>query len=279
VTPVELDPKILTSFNSACYGRADMNRGLAALAIVLMAAAGCATRGSVRQTNADLTALRSEVTDLRQAQELSTRELGRTVVEMRALGDRMTALQASLRETTTEAARLRARAETAEQELRETKAAVASLQSPPAPSAATAPADRLLRVQPQRAGDAEQVYDAAMTTFRAREHGQAVLDLLDFIAKYPKHPLAPNAQYWIGEAYYAQRDYRQALVEFRRVLEMAPASPKAADALLKVGLCQSSLREHGPAQQTWQRVVRDYSGSEAAAKARTLLRQRSARRS
>ncbi len=70
----------------------------------------------------------------------------------------------------------------------------------------------------------------------AREHGQAVLDFLDFIAKYPKHPLVANAQYWIGEAYYVQRDYRQALVEFQKVLESAPGSAKAGDALLKIGL-------------------------------------------
>jgi len=107
---------------------------------------------------------------------------------------------------------------------------------------------------------------------------QAVLDLLDFIAKNPKHPLAPNAQYWIGEAYYVQRDYRQALVEFQRVIEMAPGSPKAADALLKMGLAHTHLRENSRAQQAWQRVVRDYPASESAGKARALLRAHAARR-
>ena len=43
-------------------------------------------------------------------------------------------------------------------------------------------------------------YAGALTTFRAREHGQAVLDFLDFIAKYRRHALAGNAQYRIGEA-------------------------------------------------------------------------------
>src|SRR2546422_7060560 len=39
------------------------------------------------------------------------------------------------------------------------------------------------------------------------------------LARYPKHPLAGNAQYWIGEAYYVQHDYPQALVEFQKVLD------------------------------------------------------------
>src|SRR5437016_723323 len=57
---------------------------------------------------------------------------------------------------------------------------------PPAP-----PAARPLR-EPQeaRATGAEKAYAAAMATFRAREHGQAVLDLLDFLSRYPPPPRA-----------------------------------------------------------------------------------------
>ena len=64
------------------------------------------------------------------------------------------------------------------------------------------------RLQATEEGDepAEQAYAAALNAFRAREHGQAVLDFLDFIAKYPDHALAPSAQYWIGEAYYPRSD-------------------------------------------------------------------------
>src|SRR5207245_1999698 len=130
--------------------------------------------------------------------------------------------------------------DTAEQELREARTLIA----PAPPAGAPAPAPPPPRPDTLRPDGAEEAYNAALALFRAREHGQAVLDLLDFIAKYPRHLLAPNAQYWIGEAYYVQRDYRQALVEFQRVIDMAPASPKAADALLKMGLSYTNLREN-----------------------------------
>ena len=123
----------------------------------------------------------------------------------------------------------------------------------------------------RRIATPEQVYSAALATFRAREHGQAVLDFLDFIAKYPKHPLVANALYWIGEAYYVQHDYRQAQLEFQKVLDVAPGSPKAADALLKIGYCQLNLRDTSRARATWQRVVQEFPKSEAATKARSLL--------
>src|SRR5438445_105811 len=111
----------------------------------------------------------------------------------------------------------------------------------PAPAVGTpAPRARPRAAQTPPALAPEQVYNTALQTFRSREHGQAVLDFLDFIAKYPRRPLAANAQYWIGEAYYAQRDYRQALVEFQKVFEYGPA--KAPDALVKMGLCWVKLR-------------------------------------
>ena len=98
----------------------------------------------------------------------------------------------------------------------------------------------------------------------------------DFVTRYPKHRLASNAQYWIGEAYYLQHDYRQALVEFQKVLDLGLG--KMPEALVKIGLCHLSLRDANRARQTWQRIVREYPQSESAATARTLLRNHAAAR-
>jgi tol-pal system protein YbgF len=94
------------------------------------------------------------------------------------------------------------------------------------------------------------------------------------VTKHPSHALAPSAQYWIGEAYYLQHDYRQALTEFQTVLDWGPTSPKAAEALLKVGLCYSHLREGTRAQEVWRRVLREFPDSPSADQARTLLARR-----
>lgn len=160
------------------------------------------------------------------------------------------------------------------------------LTAPPAPNVARAPAPAPApappssatpsKLAPKAGGNPEQEYAAALATFRAREHGQAVLDFIDFMAKYPKHPLAGNAQYWIGEAYWAQRDYRQALVEFEKVFERGPG--KAPDALLKIGLCYLRLSDVPRAQQAWQRVVNEYPKSESAVMARSLISTHSSAR-
>jgi tol-pal system protein YbgF len=146
------------------------------------------------------------------------------------------------------------------------------------PSPAVPPGPTVAPAKPgtKSGGTPEQEYAAALATYRAREHGQAVIDFIDFIAKYPKHPLAGNAQYWIGEAYWAQRDYRQALVEFEKVFDHGPA--KAPDALLKIGLCYLRLSDVPRAQRAWQRVVNEYPKSEPAALARSLIATHSAAR-
>jgi tol-pal system protein YbgF len=242
-----------------------MARALVALAAVALLASGCASRASLRQTQEDVLALRL-------AHEAALRDLASTAAQVRALDGRNVELEARLQQQSGEAAQLRARLEAAEQELNQAKAQLASQ----AAAIGTEPLPRRSgAVQPD---DAQRGFDIAMANFRAREHGQAVLDFLDFIARYPSHPLAPSAQYWIGEAYYVQRDYRQALVEFQRAVDMAPSSSTAADALLKIGLAHTNLRENSRAQHAWQRIVQDYPATESAGKARALLREHAARR-
>jgi tol-pal system protein YbgF len=228
--------------------------------------------------------------ELRQAHEATTHQLARVVAENRTLQARSAEMETALKNGREEVGRLRARVEAAEADAHAAKALAtpppaappvtpAAPPSPgpsapprPTPAAPLAPRPQRPREPVARAQTPEQAYAAALSTFRAREHGQAVLDFLDFMAKYPGHALVANAQYWIGEAYYVQRDYRQAMAEFQKVPRIAPASAKAADALLKIGLCQRNLRDEARARQTWQRVVHEFPQSEAAVKAHAFLR-------
>jgi len=249
-------------------------RAVVAMVAVLVAT-GCASRGSVQRAVDDIDTLRAEVADLRQAQDGIAAEVTQRLDELRALDARATTLETGIRQSSDEITRLRARVETTEEELRQART-LASV-PPRAPAPAIAP-ERAPRSVPSVDAAAEQLYSAAFSAFRSREYGQAVLDFLDFIAKFPRHPLAANAQYWIAEAYYVQRDYRQAITEFRKVAETYPASSKAADALIKVGLCYNNLRDPTRARQTWQRVMTRYPSTEAAAIAKTLMRGRSSSR-
>jgi tol-pal system protein YbgF len=266
----------LTSFFVACYGRRDMRAVAGALALVVLAT-GCASRASVRDVATRTELLRGEVASLRQAQQDAAREEAQARADLKALEERVRDLAAAVTTSSEELAQLRARLAAAEDQLRSVRAELTAKAEPaPAPPSEkpTSPVEKPAPpvAAPSRPGGPEAMYSAALATFRAREHGQAVLEFLDFLARYPQHPLAANAQYWIGEAYYAQRDYRQALVEFQKVLEHPNVNGKWADALLKIGMCYDLLRETAQARQTWQRLVAEFPSSPAAGRARALLR-------
>ena len=214
------------------------------------------------------------------------------LAELRSLDARSAETQQTLRDAASEVVRLRTRVEATEDELRQSR----TVQSPratavaPPPMATPAPAPiaraPVVAAPPvasptspgpdalrePREETAEQAFATALKTFRAREHGQAVLEFLDFVTKYPKHGLVPRAQFWVGESYYVQRDYPQALLEFKRVLELDPGALAAADAWLRIGMCHANLHQAAPATAAWQRVVREYPRTEAAGKARSFLR-------
>jgi tol-pal system protein YbgF len=70
----------------------------------------------------------------------------------------------------------------------------------------------------------------------------------DFLNRYPKDELAANAQYWLGETYYAEKKWNDAIVEFQKVLKEHKGSEKVPDALVKIGMsfqaqgdCQNAL--------------------------------------
>ena len=51
----------------------------------------------------------------------------------------------------------------------------------------------------------------------------------------------PNIQYWLGEVFYAQKDFSQAVIEFGEGLKKYPDSIKGPDNMLKLGLSFSNL--------------------------------------
>ena len=63
----------------------------------------------------------------------------------------------------------------------------------------------------------------------------AIVGFRTYIQNYPKTSLIPNAQYWLGESYYSQKNYAQAVEEFDIVIREYPDNPKVPSALFKQG--------------------------------------------
>ena len=114
-------------------------------------------------------------------------------------------------------------------------------------------------------------YRAAVELVKAGKTDDAVAALRAFLKAYPRNDYADNAQYWLGEAFYAQKDYQHALIEFRATIETYPRGNKVPDALLKVGYCYQALGQAEKAKAVLEQVVNLYPKTEPAALASKRL--------
>ena len=85
-------------------------------------------------------------------------------------------------------------------------------------------------------------YENAIKLLWASKYEEAKKELLELKEFEPKD-LMPNIQYWLGEVYYAQQDFKQAVVEFGEGLEKYPESIKGPDSMLKLGLSFSNMKQ------------------------------------
>jgi tol-pal system protein YbgF len=122
-------------------------------------------------------------------------------------------------------------------------------------------------------GGEQGAYDAAFSALKGADYPKAISGFKGFVASYPQSPLASNAQYWLGEAYYVTRDYPNAITAFQTVTAQWPDSRKAPDALVKIGFTQAALGRNGDAKVTLESVLQRYPGTEAAQLATERLKR------
>lgn len=94
-----------------------------------------------------------------------------------------------------------------------------------------------------------------------------------FLANYPQHELAANAQYWLAEALYAQKDFEGASQEFMKVLKQYKDSPKSSGAALKLGYSFYELKQWEYARRTLEDTVRFFPDSSSAKLAEARLQK------
>jgi len=127
---------------------------------------------------------------------------------------------------------------------------------PPAPSTAAAPPPAAGAAG--AAGAADQVYNDAFKKLQDGDYAGAETGFKAFVQRYPKHALAGNAQYWLGETFYARRDYQNAMTAFAEGYKAYKASPKGPDNLLKLGVTLANLSRKTDACAIFARFAQDY---------------------
>jgi tol-pal system protein YbgF len=107
-------------------------------------------------------------------------------------------------------------------------------------------------------GNADQLYNDAMKKMQDGDNAGAERAFKTFLQSHPKHQLAGNAQYWLGETYYARKDYQNAVTAFAEGYKSYKASPKGPDNLMKLGITLAALGRKADACQVFAKYSQDY---------------------
>lgn len=128
----------------------------------------------------------------------------------------------------------------------------------PAPGTTpTAPANPL-------ADPAETLYQEAFSQLRQANYTSAEGSFKKFIDTYGDNPLGSNAYYWLGETYYAQKNYEQSAVQFLRGYKKFPKGNKAPDSLLKLAVSLASLGKEKEACTSLNKLFKEFPDAPSA---------------
>jgi TolA-binding protein len=104
----------------------------------------------------------------------------------------------------------------------------------------------------------QKLYDKAMALFNQKRYNEAI-DIFDEILQIDKnHPLADNAQFWIGEALYYQGRYQEALKIYQQVFGLGDRN-KEAYAQVRLGYCYLRIGNTQQAVAELNKVLQNYS--------------------
>jgi tol-pal system protein YbgF len=104
----------------------------------------------------------------------------------------------------------------------------------------------------------ESLYERSNESLLRRQFGEAEAGFSNFLQKYPDHGLAGSAQYWLGETFYAQGDFKRAAANFLQGYKKYPKSRRAPDSLLKLGISLNRLGQGEQACAAYAAVSAEY---------------------
>ncbi|MDQ7787350.1 MAG: tol-pal system protein YbgF [Thermodesulfovibrionales bacterium] len=200
-------------------------------------------------------------------------KLKESSTEMELLKAQLTALEGQIKE-------LKTRMDTVESQVKENKAALKERSGENAEDAEAIPGqaapgtDKNAKTQ---YADKKAHYDAAYALFINGKYSQAREKFELFLKTYPQNELSDNAQFWIGETYYREKDFESAILSFETLLKKFPKSPKVPSSLLKQGLSFVEIGDPKTAKVILDQVVERFPDTSEAKIAKKKTDEISAR--
>ena len=88
---------------------------------------------------------------------------------------------------------------------------------------------------------------------------------------FPRSGYVTSSLFWLGNAQYANREYKDAIRNFNALIAKSPQHVRAAESMLSVANCQLELKDLKSARKTFDDLTKAYPDTEAAAAAKERL--------
>jgi tol-pal system protein YbgF len=126
---------------------------------------------------------------------------------------------------------------------------------------------------PAGAPSADNLYSNGLRDITSGKYDLARSEFQDYLRYYGNTDLAGNAQFYLGEIAYSQKNYDQAVTEYDKVLTAFPRSFKVGPARLKKALANIELGQKATGVRELREIVKRYPGTEEDRRARAKLKE------
>jgi len=120
-------------------------------------------------------------------------------------------------------------------------------------------------------GDANQLYDQGAQDLTQGRYALALQGFREFLRRFPAAELSDNAQYGVGECFFAQSVFDSAAAEYVQVEAVYPKGDKVPAALYKLALCHERLGRKTASARAFEDLVKRFPNSGEAQLARERL--------
>ena len=121
--------------------------------------------------------------------------------------------------------------------------------------------------------DADSLYVQGLSNYNGGQYDLSMQAFQDYLKYYKDTDRASNAQFYIGECYYSQRDYTHAIEAYDLCIEKYPTGNKAAAAQLKKGYSLLALDQKTAGIRELRSLIQRFPESPEAELARQRLKK------
>lgn len=262
---------ILTVFDGQCI----MKRKIYCV-LILVILSGCATRKEIVKFKNDATYLCSQVETLR----LENKEIKKMLVELnKSVNNLSEETQRSKADMLTEIDNLKSKSQIIESKIEDTSYRMSGflqkqLKENTEHDSSLATNNQNIQTGSEKDNiNPKEIYNMAYIDLSKSNYQLAIAGFQEYLNRFPQSELADNAQYWIGECYYAQQNYPVAIEQFNKVRTNFANSDKTAAAILKIGYCYFNLGDSATGNKYLTSVIEKFPNSEEARLAKSRLSQ------